>query len=315
MLHLKIEESWNVAVREARSQSFKLAELSTTNIYNADMPTWAVVTERNRKRGVEITLHVVSDGSFKPKKTPEDGVHGDVGNFDGRFGSLEVVSTDELKQRGAPVIEYRPNTTDKKDNGTVLWNVEVQSLLEGFYVEDSVKITVFQRANPGRRVRRLAAAWDREETSPLRELREYCEKSLSSLDGAARTTARVLCGNSVEEARALLKYTRRPDGVPDPFLQLRPIHWAVMGQNIDIVELVLEAGADPLGLSDRRFTTLHLAAMLGDEAITDLLLDKLYPIYLGDGEAAEGRGHAKPTTGTGDYPIHFAAAYATVSSF
>ncbi|KAK4111358.1 ankyrin [Canariomyces notabilis] len=83
-----------------------------------------------------------------------------------------------------------------------------------------------------------------------------------------------------------------------------------MGQNIEIVRLVLESDADPLGPSARRLTSLHLAAMTGNAAITDLLCDRLLTVHLG-----EDRGHAQPTTGIGDYPLHFAAAYTMTASF
>ena len=314
VLHLDIEESWNVAVREARLQSFNLAELSTRNIFNISMLTWAVVTERNRKKGVEISLHVVSNGSSRSKEAPEDGVLGGVTKSDGRFGSIEVISADELQELGVPVFDYRPSTRNMKHEG--FWDIEVQSLLQDFCVEDSVEISVFQRVDLGGKVRRIAAAWGKEETSLSLELLKYCENSLSSLDGAAaRHTAGTLCSNNVEEARAFLESARRPDGVPEPFLQLRPIHWAVMGQNVDIVRMVLEAGADPLGPSASRLTSLHLAAMIGGEAITDLLFNRLYPIYLEDKTEGNGRGHARPTAEIGDYPSHFAAAYATTSDF
>ncbi|KAK0707943.1 ankyrin repeat-containing domain protein, partial [Lasiosphaeris hirsuta] len=79
-----------------------------------------------------------------------------------------------------------------------------------------------------------------------------------------------------------------------------PIHWAVIGGNMDILKMAIEAGVNPLGPSDRRFTTLPLAAFLRSSSITDLLIDA--PI--GD------REHIQATIGLGDYPLHFAAVYA-----
>lgn len=79
-----------------------------------------------------------------------------------------------------------------------------------------------------------------------------------------------------------------------------PIHSAVAGGHVAVVEVLLEAGADPVGSKGPGGTTpIHLAAQNGDLAMLELLLDKKGGVGVEDDQGktpvdvARKAGHAR----------------------
>ena len=78
-------------------------------------------------------------------------------------------------------------------------------------------------------------------------------------------------GRSELEASRILDASRILEGRPDSFLQLQPVHWAVIGGQIDILRVLLDSGLSAVGKSEKRLTPLHLAFLLTDVSLCDLL--------------------------------------------
>jgi hypothetical protein len=60
-----IERSFEWVVVEAEAGNISYKDFSTRDMHGRGMSTWAVVTERNRRRGVDIMLHILSSTDRK----------------------------------------------------------------------------------------------------------------------------------------------------------------------------------------------------------------------------------------------------------
>jgi ankyrin repeat protein len=59
---------------------------------------------------------------------------------------------------------------------------------------------------------------------------------------------------------------------PRTDLNRTPLHWACYNGHLDMVELLLEAGADPNARDDDYCTCLHIASQRGEAGIVNMLL-------------------------------------------
>ena len=98
------------------------------------------------------------------------------------------------------------------------------------------------------------------------------------------------------------------------FLQLQPVHWAVIGGQIDILRVLLDSGLSAVGKSEKRLTPLHLAFLLTDVSLCDLLWATIHPSGE-DTSWTEIIQDLEPTVNNEDYPIHFVAAYGMSAEF
>lgn len=122
--------------------------------------------------------------------------------------------------------------------------------------------------------------------------------------------AEIMCSNDINWAFRYLSNSKRADGDPDPILHFRPVHWAVVAGNVPALRLLLLHGAKPLGPSATRLTTLHLAALTGNTAVMERLQRLLYQTYYSQDHYVSDE-YLKPAAELHEYPLHFAAAYAT----
>jgi len=121
-------------------------------------------------------------------------------------------------------------------------------------------------------------------------------------------------GRSELEASRILDASRILEGRPDSFLQLQPVHWAVIGGQIDILRVLLDSGLSAVGKSEKRLTPLHLAFLLTDVSLCDLLWATIHPSGE-DTSWTEIIQDLEPTVNNEDYPIHFVAAYGMSAEF
>lgn len=126
--------------------------------------------------------------------------------------------------------------------------------------------------------------------------------------------AEIMCSNDINWAFRYLSNSKRADGDPDPILHFRPVHWAVVAGNVPALRLLLLHGAKPLGPSATRLTTLHLAALTGNTAVMERLQRLLYQTYYSQDHYVSDE-YLKPAAELHEYPLHFAAAYATNPDF
>lgn len=309
---LQPESAFAWARREAKTGNIKYSDLSTQDIHGDDVADWLMVTERNRKRGWDITLHVFSlMGATAPN------------NNRGVIGEIIPVSTlpDIEKKFAIAHIERWPfeasNPQSAKARILASMVAELGNFMGDITVADSIEISVFSRLPIGSKVR-VPPLYGTGVTS--KSVSEYCINALPEGSMETRRAIQILSEGVEWDKQSPLDASRILEGRIDSFLQLRPIHWAVMGGNGDTVNTLLRAGDNALGDSDRRLTTLHLAMLLKDQDVLKRLLDSLYPEQLNLAYAISFAGdmedqHSLPTINNGDYPMHFAAAYATEPDF
>ncbi|KAH7391405.1 hypothetical protein BKA64DRAFT_746953 [Cadophora sp. MPI-SDFR-AT-0126] len=291
---IKPESAFSWAKREAVSGKIVYNSLSTRDIHGTDVSTWVVVTERNRKGRLDITLHVLSD---KPRPT-------DKQPLDRGYGHIIPISTlaeEELKRQSLLVnhhpLHHLPTRAAETWN---YWQMETKVLMGEICVIDSIETSVFPRISFGSKVRIKA----RNETFPSpKAMEEYCLNALPADDRETRRLVEILFGyneagaRSELEASRILDASRILEGRPDSFLQLQPVHWAVIGGQIGILQVLLDS-----------------AFLLTDVSLIDLLWATIHPSGE-DTPATQLIQNLEPTINNEDYPIHFAAAYGASNEF
>jgi hypothetical protein len=303
---LNPESAFSWAMREAKSGKIIYNSLSTQDIHGADVSTWIVATERNRKGRLDITLHVLSD---KPHDEDE---RGDYSNRE-EYGQIIPLSTlpEEESKNQTLFLNHHPlyHLPTRRDEIWNAWQSEVGVLMGDICVVDSIEISVFPRVSFGSKIR---IGSQHSGPASLGSLKEYCLNALPTSDKETRRLIQVLYGDDEAGARNYLDASRILEGRPDSFLQLRPVHWAVIGGNLEILTVLLDSGIDAVGVSERRLTTLHLAFLLPNPDILRFIWDLLYPSF-GDDTTYDDMDleRFQPTINNEDYPLHFAAAYAT----
>ncbi|KAH6892533.1 hypothetical protein B0T10DRAFT_438408 [Thelonectria olida] len=261
------ESAFSWAMREAESGKITYNELSTHDIHGSDMSTWVIVTERNRKRGVDITLHVLSQLAHQEEEEVQREEYGQI--------------------------------------------IPLSTLSEGEVPLGSKVRIGSRRGGP----------------ASLGSIKDYCLNALPAGDTETRRTVQVLFGGDAAEAWSYLDASRILEGRSDSFLQLRPVHWAVIGGNVEILRTLLKAGIDAAGKSDsrqltgkadRRLTTLHLAMLSETADVFNCLFEFLFPPVEGEGfesDVMRALEQLEATVNNEDYPLHFAASYATTAQF
>lgn len=307
---LKPESAFSWAKREAESSNIVYNSLSTQDIHGADVPTWIVVTERNRKGRLDIALHVLSDKPRVENELPIDRGYGHI---------IPLLTLTEEELRGQVLnmnrhpIYHLPTRLETWN----YWQVETKLLMGDICVVDSIEMSVFPRISFGSKVR-IKSRHDI--FPPSGSMEEYCLKALPIDDRETRRLVEILFGYDETgtkgdfEASRILDASRILESRPDSFLQLHPVHWAVIGGQVEILRILLDSGLSAVGKSQRRLTPLHLAFLLPDAHVSNLLWTTIHP----SGEEtpwAELQENLEPTVNNEDYPLHFAAAYATSTEF
>ncbi|KAG4440980.1 hypothetical protein IFR05_003544 [Cadophora sp. M221] len=308
---LKPESAFSWAKREAESSKIVYNSLSTQDIHGADVPTWIVVTERNRKGRLDIALHVLSDKPRVENELPIDRGYGHI-------IPLLTLTEEELRSQSL-VMNHHP-LYHLPTRGLEIWNYwqeETKLLMGDICVVDSIEMSVFPRISFGSKVRVKSR---HDIFPPAGSMEEYCLKALPIDDRETRRLVEILFGYDETgtkgdfEASGILDASRILESRPDSFLQLHPVHWAVIGGQVEIIRILLDSGLSAVGKSQRRLTPLHLAFLLPGAHISNLLWGTIHP----SGEEtpwAELQEDLEPTINNEDYPLHFAAAYATSTEF
>jgi len=119
--------------------------------------------------------------------------------------------------------------------------------------------------------------FDAAATGQLERLRTLLDDDATLANAEASDGARPLhlaCFfGQTEAARVLLDNNADVDVAVAAFGGVFPIHSAAASQSIEIIKLLLEAGADPNTKQQGGWTALHAAAKHGNTAMTQLLLD------------------------------------------
>ncbi|KAH7319320.1 hypothetical protein BKA65DRAFT_556744 [Rhexocercosporidium sp. MPI-PUGE-AT-0058] len=280
---LEPESAFLWAKQEAESSKIVYNSLSTQDIHGANVPTWIVVTERNRKRRLDITLHVLLDDARVKNELP----------IDRGYGQLIPQSTlTERELRGQSLVANHHPLYHLPTRAAETWNewqIGIRSLMGEICVVDSIEISVFPRISFGSRIRTKSR---HHPFPPSGAIEEYCLKFLPVDDRETRRLVEILLGYNEAGTKGDLEKSRI----------------------LDASRILEKSGLSIVGKSQRGLTPLHLAFLLPDARISDLLrsnihpakeetfLDKMYEIL-------------EPTINNEDYPLHFAAAYATSTNF
>ncbi|KAH8778280.1 hypothetical protein F5882DRAFT_380262 [Hyaloscypha sp. PMI_1271] len=304
---LNPESAFSWAMREAESGKINYNSLSTQDIHGADVSTWIVVTERNRKGRLDIALHVLSDKRYD----------GDYDTHREGYGQIIPLSTlpEEESKTQMRSLNHHPryNLFTRMEVIWKTWQYEVGAFMGDICVFDDIEISVFPRISFGSKIRIRPNSKNTGPTA-LGNLQHYCLNALPAGDTETRRLAQILCGDDEHEHRSYLDASRILEGRSDSFLQLGPIHWAVIGDNTKIFRSLLDSGINVIGLSENRLTTLHLAFLLPRPGIVSWIWGYF---YAADKEIStdEINENFYPTIKNEDYPIHFAAAYAATQEF
>ncbi|SPJ73243.1 uncharacterized protein FTOL_02973 [Fusarium torulosum] len=150
----------------------------------------------------------------------------------------------------------------------------------------------------------LSHTWSAEEIVLQEAVKDYCLHNLPTGNAEIRLAVRVLLGDAGSSGMNSMEALKILEGKTDTFLMCPSVHWAIIGANKDILQSVLEAGGDPKVNFYGNITSFHLAMLWDTESLFHLLADSRFV-----SESLEG----EPMAFNGDYPLHFAAAYATSS--
>ncbi|KAM0437891.1 hypothetical protein ACHAPT_002256 [Fusarium lateritium] len=295
------ESAFRWAIGEAESGNITYNELSTQDMHGRGTSTWVVVTERNRRRGVDIMLHVLS-----PKDRQETESDPKVQkSYYGQIIPVSTLSSEELESldfnRLLPPSQHHLDSHPER-----IWQTycaEVASAMTELTVVDSIETSVFPRMALGSRVRTRSPSVS---GVSLESIKTYCLEALPTGDKQMRLAVQFLLGDGGSPNLDCIDALEILEGKTDSFLQLLPIHWAVIGANVAVLQTLLRTGVDTSGHSIGRTTAVHLS-MLCDTVAAFHLLTELRVIS----EALT----CAPTVMNGDFPVHFAAAYATQSEF
>lgn len=234
-----------VAMHEAKSGRISYNSLSTKFLHGVEMPSWIVVSERNRKASLDIALHVLSatlrdeHGRLDPQRLPL------VDQYDLRPSYPEYLPSEDYSEQMIPlstlpedelkdVHHFLPDhpllfedTRRQTERNT--WCSAVRILLGELCVVDSIETRVFPRVAFGSKIR----IGSRDERPILAgSLQQYCLKTLPTNDEEMRRLTRNFIGNVEVEAGKYLAASAILESAHDSFLQLRPVNWAIMGGNL-----------------------------------------------------------------------------------
>ncbi|KAK3365327.1 hypothetical protein B0T24DRAFT_561203 [Lasiosphaeria ovina] len=305
-----LEAVFRYKTKQSMSQSTSYGEISVAESRKTNAMVCATVTERNRGRNLEILLHVLLDSStLKNQSAPLMRPLAFI--LETGYSDLEVVPPEELTAV-TPTTVVQPSQQLFPSR----WQQEVEALLADFSVTDSLELSVFQTEGLRRRIRISSIRDLFGQGTSISLLLKYCRDVLPSLDDTSRNVAQVIGTNDLAVTLTYLRNERKTEEKPDEILKFRPIHWAIVEENLPALRYLLLYGADPLGSSSTRLTTLHLAALAGNVEVLQVLqplLDRKFRSE--DNPEAEIDAYLEPTISLNEYPLHFAAAYATDEGF
>jgi hypothetical protein len=285
-------------VAEADAGNISYKDLLTRDMHGRDMSTWAVVTERNRRRGVDIMLHILSSTDRKePEKKPK------VQTM--QYGQIIPLSTwPSTELESFDFHGHLPPRHFLKYHPEDIWKMYSEKVANGMgdlTAIYSVESSIFFGVTFGSRVGIRSAS---DNGVSLKAVKDYCLHNLPIGNAEMRLVVRVLLGDVGSSGMNPMEALKILEGKTDPFLMLSSVHWAIIGASKDILQSVLEAGGDPRINFDGNITSFHLAMLWDIESLFYLLADSRFVTESFEGE---------PMAFNRDYPLHFAAAYATSS--
>ncbi|KAK4040032.1 hypothetical protein C8A01DRAFT_16088 [Parachaetomium inaequale] len=282
---------------------------------DGELSVTAAVSEGYGHRSLAVSLHVFSRGGLPshtaPKSLPlahfsPEG--NDIRNIWWAAVIGEKFVVDALPGAITSVAELRGDKNYKghQEYADTAAQHAVERLLAGITIADSLEVSVFQRVKSAGKVR-VAPGFTRSPTgTPIESLPEYCERAIPGIYDDSWNLARACFNGESNDIFAMITNEGFDDNdEADSFLQFWPLHWAVLGGYLAAVSVLLDK-ADPLRSSTRRFTPLHLAALLGRADILRCLVKAI-----GDVDKRNQNGTIKLQ----DCPMHLAAAHATNASF
>ncbi|CAG9998811.1 unnamed protein product [Clonostachys byssicola] len=308
--------SW--ATHEAQSGNIDYKNLSTHNFDGIDVKPWVFVTEQNRKKTLDIVVHVLSgDASVGESKNQTLDVYGQIIPID----TLPLEERMNVPSAGSH-DQIKDSLSAQESQVWNSWSRGVVAMMKEISVIDTIETSVFPRVGFGSKVRIKARNGDGiSHESALK----YCLSALPASETETPKLVQVLRGENEVDMENCIEAAKALESKPDSFLQLQPIQWAVLGGNLDVVSKLVDAGMDFRGKSDRRLTSLHLALLLPDPTIFHYIcgvIDRVSPpVPVSDAslstftETAPAIDYYEPTAINFDRPIHFAASYATSPAF
>ncbi|MDX6647260.1 MAG: uncharacterized protein QOK40_2987 [Miltoncostaeaceae bacterium] len=144
----------------------------------------------------------------------------------------------------------------------------VSLLLHALYRRRSAAAELILAARPRLSVFDLAALGD---AAALRNAPPG-DAHARSPDGFTALHLAAYFGN-LEAVEALLEAGADPAAVADNASRVQPLHSAVAGRHLAVAALLLQRGAGPDAAQTGGWTALHSAAKQGDAALVELLLD------------------------------------------
>ncbi|KAK7219819.1 hypothetical protein V2G26_007822 [Clonostachys chloroleuca] len=308
--------SW--ATHEAQSGNIEYKNLSTHNFDGIDVKPWVFVTEQNRKKTLDIVVHVLSGN---PSIGGNDNHTREV------YGQIIPVETLSQEERmNVPGVGRRDVLLDplsaQKSQAWDSWSRGVVAMMQEISIIDTIDTSFFSRVGFGSKVRIKAQDGD---GMSHESVLEYCLSALPASDTETPKLVHILRGGNQADKENWIEAAKALEGKPDSFLQLQPIQWAILGGNLDVVSTLVDAGIDFRGKSDRRLTSLHLALLLPDPTIFHYICGVIQgvspPVPVSDAslstftETAPAVDYYEPTAINLDRPIHFAASYASSPAF
>lgn len=184
-----------------------------------------------------------------------------MGKTKGWFEALIQGDRESIEE----MLEQEPELMNARDsNGvssvlTALYNNHPE--LVQLLIEDCVQLDIFEAAATG-------------EVECLKNLLTSSPELVNaySVDGFQPLGLAIFFGRPTA-AKFLLEHGAEVNSPSHNHLQVSPIHSAVASQNVELVRLVLDHGADANALQTGNFTALHGAAQIGSEEMINLLLE------------------------------------------
>ncbi|KAM0343926.1 hypothetical protein ACHAPU_007980 [Fusarium lateritium] len=289
--------AFEYAVSQAKTGNITYNDLLKEDIYLGNIKPWVLITERNRRRGVDITLHILSPTNWKE---PESRWKYQRKQYGGII-PLSTLSETELEafdfDKYLPLPQHLLDFSPEKVWQT--YSDEISNAMEVLTIADCIDINIFSKMSVDSRVRTQSSS---DIGVSLNSIKDYCLKVLPTADARMQMAVQYLLesGKSYEmESSNAMGILKR---VADSFLMLSPIQWAIIGENEIILRRLLEAGEDPTENFQGNVTSFHLIVLWETAALIHLLKHSDFVVESHEGE---------PIASTGDYPLHFAAAYKT----